>query len=138
MEKQTEASNFLATSLLCFCKISFCLFYSLLLHRFCAFWHQNSGVLNRGKTYCDFEHFGATKSAKKKKNELTLLYLALIKKNSYAKLIVLLLMVTRYIGNRVCEPGFRFREFPGFSDFFNFPFPGFSINNSRFCQLGSS
>ena len=35
------------------------------------------------------------------KNELTLLYSALIKKNSCAKLIVLRLMVTRYIGNMI-------------------------------------
>ena len=35
------------------------------------------------------------------KNEPTWLYLALIKKNSYAKLIVLRLMVTRYIGSMI-------------------------------------
>ena len=35
------------------------------------------------------------------KNEPTLLYSALIKKNSCAKLIVLHLMVTRYIGNMI-------------------------------------
>ena len=65
-------------------------------------------------------HFGTTKSAQdisaqhnrrrsesrrpkssQKKNELTLLYSALIKKNSCAKLIVLRLMVTRYIGNMI-------------------------------------
>ena len=59
----------------------------------------------------DSRHFGTTKSAQdnsahrnrrrsesaQKKNELTSLYSALIKKNSYAKLIVLRLMVTRYI-----------------------------------------
>ena len=39
-----------------------------------------------------------SKSAQKK-NEPTLLYSALIKKNSCAKLTVLHLMVTRYIGN---------------------------------------
>ena len=72
----------------------------------------------------DLRHFSATKSAQdiymqvridagqiqsgqnrrrsksaKKKNESTLLYLALIKKNSYAELIVLRLVVTCYIGN---------------------------------------
>ena len=36
-----------------------------------------------------------------KKNELTLLYSAMIKKKSCAKLIVLHLMVTRYIGNMI-------------------------------------
>ena len=45
-------------------------------------------------------HFGAPKSAQKK-NEPTLLYSAMIKKNSYAKLIVLRLMVTRYIENMI-------------------------------------
>ena len=41
---------------------------------------------------------------------------------------------------RICKPGFRFREFPGFRDFFAFPFPCFSKTkkNSRFCQLVSS
>ena len=41
-----------------------------------------------------------SKSAQKK-NEPTLLYSALIKKNSCAKLIVLRLMVTRYVGNMI-------------------------------------
>ena len=36
----------------------------------------------------------------------------------------------------VCEPGYWFRKFSGF-DFFDFPFPGFSNKNSRFCQLVS-
>ena len=36
---------------------------------------------------------------------------------------------------RLCEPGSRFWEFPEFSDSFDFPFPGFSITNFRFCQL---
>ena len=59
----------------------------------------------------DLRHFGATKSAQDisrsagqnrcRKNEPTLLYSALIKKNSFAKLIVLRLMVTRYIGNMI-------------------------------------
>ena len=41
-----------------------------------------------------------SKSAQKKK-KLTLLYLVLIKNDSYAKFIVLRLMVTRYIGNMI-------------------------------------
>ena len=48
----------------------------------------------------DLRHFGATKSAQIK-NEPTWLYSALIKKDSCAKLIVLRLMVTRYIGNMI-------------------------------------
>ena len=58
---------------------------------------------------CNSEHFGTTKSAqdisvkriRHRKNEPTLLYSALIKKNSCAKLIVLRLMVTPYIGNMI-------------------------------------
>ena len=68
----------------------------------------------------DLRHFGAAKSHRtfrrniigtgqnprrsksaQKKNEPTWLYSALIKKNSYAKLIVLRLMITRYIGNMI-------------------------------------
>ena len=59
----------------------------------------------------DFGLFGSTKSAqvrtragqnrRRKKNKLTLLYSALIKKNSYAKFKVLRLMVTRYVGNMI-------------------------------------
>jgi len=32
---------------------------------------------------------------------------------------------------RVWKPGSRFREFPGICDFFHFPFPMFSEQNSR-------
>ena len=55
--------------------------------------------------FTTFRHNKITKSAQVKigaeKNESTWLYLALIKKNSCAKLIVLRLMVTRYIGNMI-------------------------------------
>ena len=58
----------------------------------------------------DLRHFGATKSAQRnqrrsksaqKKNELTLLYSALTKQNSRAKLMVLRLMLIRYVGNMI-------------------------------------
>ena len=47
------------------------------------------------------QHNQRTSKSAQKQNELILLYSALIKKNSYAKLIALRLMVTRYIGNMI-------------------------------------
>ena len=68
-------------------------------------WTLQQICINLSICQPDSRHFGATKSAQdisaQKKNELTLLYSELIRKNSYAKLIVLRLMVTHYIGNMI-------------------------------------
>ena len=52
-----------------------------------TFWHNTIGSTGQNQG--------------RKKNELTLLYSALIEKSLYAKLIVLRLMVTCYIGNMI-------------------------------------
>ena len=69
--------------------------------QFTTFRHNKICAGHFGATLSTQVKIGTDHSQHRKDKELTLLYLALIKENLYAKLIVLLLIVTCYIGNMI-------------------------------------
>ena len=96
----------------------------------CAWWLRISSKNLRGKSQTSLGKFGKWSTPKLvrirsiRKAPSLLFRNTRIKMNQSRKNLLAKQKITVLI--RICKPGFRFREFPGFRDFFAFPFPGFS------------